>query len=234
MPEYGMAIEGVPAKDFEEVLGDVVPLDEAPQAVVLDDIFVSADGYYGNEASHGTVYAEAAVVLEVPGGEHRGRFAGVGAPSLEAGPGAGLFAGCRRGLLPHEEEQAAKRRLRQFSKGRPLIGIEELRMLADELGVSTEGTAGQIAARVERASKRQRWRELKAFGFTDPMFDDEFSDSGDDLIGDGVLLDFGSEEDESGEDGSEEDGSGDDGSEEDGSGDDGSGDDGSGHDAVTR
>ncbi|CAM9403028.1 unnamed protein product [Heterosigma akashiwo] len=100
----------------------------APKAVVLDDFLISGTGYFGNEASDGTMYVNAAVLLVVPPADARfdpqgGAFRWRSLPSREEAEAGSVdlsfFAGVARGLPPSEEEKAAVQRLNKFKRRKP-------------------------------------------------------------------------------------------------------------------
>ncbi|KAG5188993.1 hypothetical protein JKP88DRAFT_303130 [Tribonema minus] len=156
---------------------------QPPLAKVLDEVYLSATGYFGNEASCVTVYAYCAIVFQVPPAKQRIDPSGGHGKGIEAqmaAPIAGLpdaaahedadvtaaFAGSRRGYVPGAEEAAAQRACDAYVRryGFPL-DVQKLRQLAGEFGMTTGGSAASLVQRIERAARESRemaWRGTEA------------------------------------------------------------------------
>jgi hypothetical protein len=125
---------------------------KAPRAPILDDVFVSGTGYFGNEAGQGTIYVSTVLLVHVPEATERD----LNSLSVEDAPVV------RAGLSADEEEKAAQEKLRVFDADRSnkWITREDLLPLARDCGVSTTGTMNEVGRRIQQAAvaaQRASW-----------------------------------------------------------------------------
>jgi hypothetical protein len=171
-------------EDAEELLGDVewcVGLPHSyekngpPRAPILDDVYVSYEGYFGNEAGTGCVYSHVAMLVDVPPADQRGPLLSSMAEfmsDIESAAGcsgaASAFEGCRVGVGKEEEEKLAKQAMKEA--GNPLT-TDDLRRMASRSGVSTAGGARSIERRLGEAAEQDRYERMRMMGMMDPALE---------------------------------------------------------------
>lgn len=171
--ERGISTEGMEMDDGDREIDDVTWLLSLPHGVSgainengmipqapLLEAYVSSSGYFGNEAGEGCVYAQCAVILDIPAADSAARSRAASAPL----PPPEAFAHTRAGLPADVEVKQAEQRLEAFEKKHPTASKEELVELAKRMGVGSSGSAAQIAKRICTAAERGR---MLMYGATD-------------------------------------------------------------------
>jgi hypothetical protein len=112
-----------------------------PALPVIEDAWVSCQGYFGNQASIDHVYVWTVLLVTIPTADDRD----LASLSVEEEPVVQV------GGMPAEEENEAWRKLREFNKGPEYAWIvkDQLISLADAVGVSTEGSTGDVRSRLD-------------------------------------------------------------------------------------
>ena len=111
-------------------VGGVIDNKKVPKAKLLD-AFVSATGYFGNESGQGHIYAQCAILINIPETDSDERIA-VTKAAYDAAFGSALFEdifiNTRAGMSAVMEEQAAENRYEQYSRKNPTHGLKKPKM----------------------------------------------------------------------------------------------------------
>jgi transcriptional regulator with XRE-family HTH domain len=157
--------------------------ENGPRGVLLDDVTMSATGYFGNEACEGTIYQRCAVILSVPDSTSplRQRFlnadgAAIKRAKVENAAEASIVLDAYGtpdlvnitllkklinipiGPDNRTEEMQSRQRLSRYEKGRPHFSLEEVKEMAAWLGVSTAGSKTKVVTQINK-KLRQMERE---------------------------------------------------------------------------